>query len=288
VQGAAFSFNMPARQALIAELVGPDDLANALALQNAGLSLNRVAGPAIGGALLSVPAVGATGVFGIMTGLYALVLVLVHRLPATVGRTVRLPRTPASGASQLMAGMTYVASQAHLRRLLLLAFLPLLFGMPYQALMPALAAEVFQVDAGGLGVLLTANGIGALAGSLVLARLGKSRRLGRLQLGSGILFGVALVAFALVGSFLPALGFVALAGGASAIYSASNSTLLMSQTPPDYHGRVMGVYFMTFAAMPLSSLPAAWVADQIGLPATIAASGAISAAVVALAAGRFR
>ena len=282
VQGTAFSFNMPARQALIAELVGPDDLANALALQNAGLSLNRVAGPAIGGALLTLPAVGATGVFAVMAGLYGIVLVLVRRLPATAGRTGIRPRTPARGARQLVAGLTYVAAQPRLRRLLVLAFLPLLFGMPYQALMPAVAAEVFRVDAAGLGALLTANGVGALAGSLVLAGMGRAARLGRLQLGAGLLFGAALVAFALVGSFLPALGCVALAGGGSAVYSAANSTLLMSQTPPEYHGRVMGVYFMTFAAMPLSSLPAAWVADQVGLPATLAGCGALSAVVVAL------
>ena len=111
---------------------------------------------------------------------------------------------------------------------------------------------------------------------------GVAARLSRLQYVSGILFGVALMGFALVGAFVPALALVAVVGGASAAYSAVNSSLLMGQTPAEYHGRVMGVYMMTFAAMPLSSLPAAWVAEQVGLPATLAVCGALSALVVAL------
>ena len=75
---------------------------------------------------------------------------------------------------------------------------------------------------------------------------------------------------------------MAVVGGASAAYSAVNNSLLMGQTPAEYHGRVMGVYMMTFAAMPLSSLPAAWVAEQVGLPATLAVCGVLSALVVAL------
>lgn len=289
IQGSAFAFNIPARQALIAELVGPADLANALALYNAGLNFNRVAGPAIGGALLTVPAVGAGGVFALMAVLYLVVLAMLQRLPATAVRHTERVLAPASALRRLSAGMRYVLERSSLRRLMLLAFLPLLFGMPYQSLMPAVAAQVFAVDAAGLGALLTANGLGALGGSLFLAAVGGGvARLGRLQIGAGLVFGGGLVAFALSGAFGPALVLVALVGGASAVYTAANNTLLMSQTPAEYHGRVMGVYMMTFAAMPLSSLPAAWVADRVGLPATLAASGALSALVVAAVGWRSR
>ena len=297
VQGISFSFNMPARQALIAEVAGRENLANALALQNAGLSFNRVAGPAIGGALLSLPAIGATGVFATMASLYALVLLLLRRLPKSVGQAPGASRSSGMddglavrtrGPAQFVDGFRYVISRPPLRRLLLLAFLPLLFGMPYQALMPAVAATVFRVDAAGLGALLTANGVGALVGSLALARLGNPARLATLQFVTGVLFGGALVAFALAGAFLPALACIAIVGGAAAVYSAVNNTLLMSETPPEFHGRVMGVYFMTFAAMPLSSLPAAWAAERLGLPTTLVLSGVLSSAVVALGAVRFR
>lgn len=278
MQGVAFAFNIPARQALIAELVPPEDLANAVALYNAGVNFNRVAGPAAAGALLTVPAIGATGVFAIMAALYGVVLVALIRLPpsAVPERTVVESRI-----ARLTSGFRYVAGEPHLRRLMLLAFLPPFFGTSYQALMPAVAAEVFRVDAAGLGVLLTSNGLGALAGSLVVAGLGSAvAMLSRSQLVSGVSFGAALMAFALTPSFSVALPLLALAGATSAAYASINNTLLMAQTPPSFHGRVMGVYMMSFAAMPIASLPAARIADAIGLPPTLVISGALAALTV--------
>jgi hypothetical protein len=164
---------------------------------------------------------------------------------------------------------------------MLLAFLPVLFGTPYQALMPAVAASIHGVDAGALGVLMTANGLGALAGSLGLAALGGRADLARLQRITGLLMGGGLVAFALCGAFAAAIALVALVGGAWAAYASVNNTLLLGVTPPNYLGRVMGVYMLTYAAMSLSSLPAAWVADAIGLPAALTLCGAITAGSVA-------
>ena len=280
IQGTAFAFNIPARQALIAELVPPADLANAVALYNAGVNFNRVAGPAIAGVLLTIPALGATGVFGLMAALYAVVIVALLRLPTSVV-TLDPARAAESRFTRLSAGMRYVSAHPELKRLMLLAFLPLLFGMPYQALMPAVAAEVFHVDAAGLGLLLTANGLGALAGSIVIAGVdGGTGTMARVQLVAGVVFGAGLLALGFTPIFGLALPLLALIGGASAAYTSINNTLLMSHTPPEYHGRVMGVYMMTFAAMPLSSLPAARVAEAIGLPFTLILSGALVAVAV--------
>ncbi|HEV2123168.1 MAG TPA: MFS transporter [Chloroflexota bacterium] len=293
LQGTAFAFNMPARQALMAELVGPRDLGNAIALSNAGLNLNRILGPAFAGVLLSIPAIGAGGVFALMAALYVVVSIALLRLPTTTIAARPDARQARSSGRQLIAGLQYVLSQPQLRRLLLLAFLPVLFGMPYQSLMPATAARVFGVDAAGLGALLSANGVGALLGSLVVAAVsgaeGTAVRLRRLQLFSGLLMGIAVVAFGLIGLFLPALVLVALAGAAASAYTAVNNTLLMHGAEPQYHGRVMSVYMMAFASMPLSALPAAWAADHLGLPITLVASGVICATLVAaLASGGAR
>jgi hypothetical protein len=182
-----------------------------------------------------------------------------------------------------------VLDRPALRRLLLLAALPVLLGMPYQSLMPATAARVFGVEASGLGALLSANGIGALIGSLVVAaRTGSmlsgdgATRLRALQRASGVLLGGAVAAFGLVGHFWPALALVAIAGGAAAAYTAVNNTLLMHEAEREFHGRVMSVYMMAFSMMPLSAVPAAWVADRLGLPLTLAACGIGCAAIVAL------
>jgi MFS family permease len=280
IQGTAFAFNIPARQALIAELVPPEDLANAVAMYNAGINFNRVAGPAAAGALLTIPALGATGVFSIMAALYCVVLAMLVRLPAT-SLARRIQPAGETRLTRLTAGVRYVAASPPLRQLMLLAFLPLLLGMPYQALMPAVAAEVFHVEAAGLGVLLTASGLGALAGSIVVAGIhGGPVTMARVQLITGLIFGIGLVVFGLNSSFGVALPILAIVGGASAAYTSINNTLLMSYTPPEYHGRVMGVYMMTFAAMPLSSLPAARVADALGLPITLILSGTLAALAV--------
>jgi MFS family permease len=275
IQGTAFAFNIPARQALIAEQVPPADLANAVALYNAGVNFNRVAGPAIAGVLLTIPALGATGVFALMAILYVVVLVALLRLPSTKV-TLDPARAAGSRFTRLSAGMRYVSAHPALRRLMLLAFLPLLFGMPYQALMPAIAAEVFHVDAAGLGALLTANGLGALGGSIFIAGVNSAPgAMARVQLVAGIVFGIGLLALGVTPIFGVALPLLALIGGASAAYTSINNTLLMSHTPPEYHGRVMGVYMMTFAAMPFSSLPSARLAEVIGLPSTLILSGAL-------------
>ena len=289
LQGAAFAVNMPARQALIAELVPAEDLANAIALSNAGLNLNRILGPALAGVLLSIPAVGPVGVFLLMALLYAVVFVALLRLP----KPVRVGRAPRMGRGSALVGMRYVFENPALRRLMAMAALPVLFGMPYQSLMPATADRVFGVGAAGLGTLLAANGVGALGGSLLVAARTGSRsgaaerqngieRLRRLQLTAGVVLGGAVVAFGLNGQFLLALPLVALAGGASAAYSSVNSTLLMQGAEREYHGRVMSVYMMAFSAMPLSSVPAAWVADHVGLPLTLTVCGLTCATIVAL------
>jgi MFS family permease len=286
LQGAAFAFNIPARQALIAELVPPAALANAVATHNAGQNLNRIVGPAVAGALLAAPAVGPVGVFALMAALYVVVLLLLVRLPPTAVRRSGSAAPPEPLLRRLGAGFAIVAARPDLRRLMLLAFVPLLLGMPYQGLLPAVAAQFFGAGAAGLGALSAAGGVGALAGSLLVVRFGRGPRLHRFQLVSGVLFGIALAAFALVGRFVPALGLLALVGGASAAYTSVNNTLLMHHTPTAYHGRVMGVYMMSFAAMPLSALPAAWVAERAGLAPTLVACGLLASAAVVVLGGR--
>ena len=285
VQGMAFAFNMPSRQAYIAELVPPADLPNAIAMNNAGLNFNRVLGPAVAGVLLSWPGVGPLGVFVLMAALYGVVIVALIWMPEP---PIVVPRGRARGG--VLDGLRYVMGNPTLRRLMFMAALPTLFGMPYQTLMPATADRVFGVDAAGLGALLTANGVGALVGSIVIAGLTRhggvpgsgAGRLRRVQLVAGTLLGVAVTTFGLVGHFLPALAIVAVAGGASATYMAVNTTLLIQRADRAFHGRVMSVYMMAFAALPLGSVPAAWIADQVGLPVTIAVSGVACAASVLL------
>ena len=288
VQGVAFAFNMPARQAYVAELVGRPLLRNAVALSNAGMNFNRVVGPSVAGALLAVPAIGVGGVFAAMTLMYALVVLSLLRLPERVaGAAETSPSAPAadrprraSGWADLLEGLGYIRSSPTLLTLFAMGFLALFFGMPFQTLMPVFAERVYGVGAAGLGMLMAAVGVGALGGSLLVATISSSPFATRLQIGFGVGFGLALVGFGLAPSFAVAVVMLALVGMLSSAYSSLNNTLVMGNTPPNLYGRVMSVHLMTFATMPLGAFPMAWLADHVGGRPVVIGDGLIVAAAV--------
>jgi predicted MFS family arabinose efflux permease len=154
--------------------------------------------------------------------------------------------------------------------------------MPYQSLMPVFAKDVFNVGPGGLGLLLTVNGIGALAGSLTVASMTTFQRRGFLQLALGVLFGAGLAVFAFGESFPLALAALLVVGIASAGFQSLNTTLVMDNCDHAYHGRVMSVYMLTFSAMPLAVIPFGILADRIGAPVTVGAASIALIAVMAL------
>src|SRR5690606_17790055 len=114
IQGTAFAFNMPTRQAFVAEIVSPTRLMNAVALNNAGMNMSRVVGPALAGTLIAVPMIGAGGIFALMAAMYIVVLLMLFQLPP--GRPARAPR--GGGLAELKAGLRYVGQRPTLRMLL--------------------------------------------------------------------------------------------------------------------------------------------------------------------------
>jgi MFS family permease len=275
VQGTSFAFNMPARQAYIAEVVPRDMLMNAVALNNAGMSMSRIAGPAMAGLLISIPAIGSGGVFLFMGAMYAIAVTALFWAP-----TGEAHPSKRSGIQQLTDGLRYVKSHPVLRLLLGLALAPIVLGMPYVQIMPVFAEDVFEVGASGLGTLMALNGVGALIGSLIIASSGNVRRRGMLQLALGVTFGVSLAIFAFSTSYILALAAILVVGGAGSAYMTLNNTLLIMNAGPEYHGRVMSLGMMSFSMMPLGSVPVSWVVDQVGAPLTIGVSGVALAVVV--------
>lgn len=160
--------------------------------------------------------------------------------------------------------------------LLALGFIPIILGFPYQTLLPVFAGEkVWNVGGGGLGLMSSATGAGALIGALVVASLTNVRRRGQLQLATGALFGVSLLGLGLAPSFIFALFSLMIVGFAGSTYQSLNSTLIMASTDPDYYGRVMSVNQIGFSLMPIASLPTGAIADQIGAPQTVAGAGVL-------------
>jgi len=270
-QGTIFSFNMPTRQAFLADLVGPPEMMNAVALNNAGMNVTRIFGPALAGLLISVPFVGLSNVFFFMAACYLLpVLTLLQIRP----RYAAGERTKAPMLQEFTGGLRYIFRHEVLGMLLLLGLVPIILGFPYQMLLPVFASdEVLNVGARGLGMMSAFTGVGALAGALVVATATGMRRRGRLQLAAGAAFGVSLFAFGMSPSFTLALLTLAAVGFSGSVYQSLNSTLIMTSSEPAYYGRVMSVNMMGFSLMPIAALPMGIIADRLGAPHTVAICG---------------
>jgi MFS family permease len=267
--GFILSFSLPARQAIIPQLVEKQQIMNAVALGSGAMNSTRIFAPALGGVLVGI--VGIDGVYYLMVVCYLVSVVFMLMVPP-LGKPDWAPNTTVGSA--IGEGMRYVRGSPILLLLLALAFVPMVFGMPYQMLMPIFALDVLDVGRSGLGYLLSMAGIGALASSIVVASLGDFRHKGLLLLGGSTLFGVFLILFAESTSYTLSLFFMLGAGAASAAYMASNNTLLHINADDNMRGRVMGLYMMTVGLIPLGTLGAAAIAESVGAPFAMVVGGA--------------
>ena len=270
-RGMMLSFNQPARQSLISELVPPVDLMNAVALNSATLNLTRVLGPAIGGGLIA--SVGVAGAFYVngVSFLAVLLGLALMRFPE------RLRRVHRSMLSDLLGGMRYLGRQRHLRALVLLALLPMVFGMPYMTMLTVFASDVLEVGGSGLGLLTACSGVGAVCGALAVASLSQTgRRLG-LMLTGLVAFGLTLLGF----SLSPWLWFSALmllgVGASQQLYMSLNNTLIQEYVDEEYRGRILSTLFLNRGMVPLGTMLAGFGTGLFGVQVTM---GGMAAALV--------
>ncbi|MCP4755475.1 MAG: MFS transporter [Proteobacteria bacterium] len=270
LSGVFLAFYLPARQAFISDLVEPEALLNAVAMNSMAMNITRVASPALAGVLLKM--IGIPGVYWIVS--ISAALVIVTLIMITPGEAVP-SRKDRPLLTDVKEGVLYVFDNRIILVLMLLAFIPFMTAMSFQMLMPVFAKSVFHAGETGLGLLMSAIGLGALTGSAMLASAGDVQRKGMLTLLTGFTFGFFLIAFGATGSLYPAFFFLFLVGGGSSAYMTLNMTLVMSNTPEKMVGRVMSIYMMTFGLMPLGTLPAGAIAEAIGAQATVAGSGVL-------------
>lgn len=281
VQGTALSFNMPARQSLAMQLVGPGLARSAASLYSAVPNFCRVVGPSIAGLLLTIPGVGIGGTYLFIALMYGMVLLAILGLP-------RLAAPPSDGRGlrsvweSLAEGFSYILRSPIHRALMGAPMFLLILGLPLIQIMPVFSENVFHVGATGLGILLSANGVGALIGAVGAAALAGYGRLGLMQIVFGVLFGLSIVGFALAPSMLVATAMIGVCGFAQGVFWSLNGTLLMGNTEPRLYGRVLSIYMMTFSVTPIASLPIAWVTDHAGPTLTVGVAGALVTAGMAI------
>jgi len=269
--GVVNAFDIPARQSFVVEMVGRDDLVNAIALNSSVFNGARTIGPAVAGILVAKIGEGWCFFANGTSFLAVLVALLAMRLP---GRAA-VARPRGSAVAELAEGLRFVAGNRPVRALLLLLGLVSLTGMPFAVLMPVFAEKILGGGARGLGILLGASGIGALAGAMSLAGRDGVRGLGSWVAAGAIGLGGALVAFSLSRSFWLSAALLVPVGFSMMLEMASSNTLLQSMVPDALRGRVMAAYAMMFMGMaPIGALAAGLLAEAIGAPRTVALGGA--------------
>lgn len=276
-QGIVFPFTMPTRNALIPQLVGDDNLPNALAMDSAGRNLNRVLAPSLAGVLI---AWNPTVAFYSVAALYLFSTLTLLGLPS-----VKATVDAGHNVMQQMAfGFRYIIDRRRLLILIGMAFIAVILGMPFQQMLPVFQAAVLNVGPEKLGFMYTAVGVGALVGSLAIAWRSDDPRRQRYQLIAGICFGAFLIPFALSKNLNFSLLMLVFVGFCSEVFMTINRMIVLLNTDAHLYGRVMGTYAMTFSLMPIATLPMGALVDSIGAPRTVAGAGFLLAiAILALA-----
>jgi MFS family permease len=266
--GVVNAFDIPGRQSFLVDMVGKEDLMNAIALNSSMFNGARVIGPAIAGILVSK--IGEGWCFGANAISYiavivGLLLMKVHSAPRTSNH---------SPLEDIVEGFRWVNQTKIIRALLLLIGLVSLVGMPYTVLMPIFADKILHGGARGLGILMGATGVGALLGALTLAAKTGVKGLGRWIAITCAGLGVSLCLFAFSTSFWLSAAFLLPAGYSMMLQMACSNTLIQTMVPDQLRGRVMSVYSMMFMGMaPFGAFFGGALAHRIGAPITVAAGG---------------
>jgi MFS family permease len=280
--GVVNAFDIPSRQAFVADLVGREDLVNAIALNSSMINGARLVGPAAAGLLVAT--IGEGWCFFVNGVSYIAVIAGLWRMRVARREASAEPRR--SPVRRVVEGFSFVGRTGPIRALIILLGLMSLFGLPYTVLMPVFADRVLGVGAGGLGVLLGAAGVGALGAALLLLARRGVRGMGRWVALSSAGFGASLILFSQLRDFRLAVGVLVFVGFSMIIQIASSNTLVQAMAPDALRGRVMAVYSMMFMGMaPIGALAAGWMAERVGAADTVALGGAgciVSALVFSL------
>ncbi len=274
VQGVINSFDTPARQAFVSEMVEDRrDLPNAIALNSSMVNGSRIIGPSIGGLLIA--GVGEGWCFAVDSLSY--VAVIASLLAMRVKPRQRHEAAEMHLLDELHHGWKYVLQSVPIRSALTLVAIVSLAGTPYTVLMPAIAAQTLNGGPNTLGILMTATGVGALSGALYLASRESVVGLGRIIMYATFAFACGLMAFSLTTSLWLACVFLAISGAGFMVHLASTNTILQTIVEERLRGRVMSFYTMAFfGTVPIGSLIGGLVADRVGASMTVGLSGIVT------------
>ncbi len=276
MMGCALPLIMPARSAIVVNIVGKKALGPAMALNMAGVNVTRVLGPAMTGFL--IPVIEVRGVYAMNISLYAiglLMMAVVQRMPPPHNAN------PDSVMHNLFEGFRYVGRNRLVLMLLIFGLVPMFLAMPFQTLLVVFSEEVWHVGPRGLGILHASSGIGAVVGSIWIATRSSGAGRQRMMIISVMLFGTFLAIFCASPWFGPAVFLVFLANIFASTFSTLNNVAIQLVIPDVVRGRISSFLMMSVSVPLLGNLPVAALAQEFGAPMAVggAAVGAVFAAL---------
>ena len=287
IGGLLGAFEIPARQSLVIELVGRDDLQGAIALNSSGFNLARVVGPAI--AAIVIAKLGLAWCFALNALSFVTVLVGLFMIRLPEGADAPAGDGALSGMAALREGVQYVRETRVVRGLLGLIGIYAVLGGPYLTLMPVIARDQLGLQAGGYGALLSSVGVGGVLGALALAAISSRPGRGRLLLRSAFGFSACLIVFALTRTVAWAIAVLTVTGFLMIIVNAVANGLLQTIVPDRLRGRMMAAY--SFLVVGLSQVIGAFgagaVAHAFGSDWAVGSAAALMLAATLVARARY-
>jgi MFS family permease len=269
--GVVNSFDVPGRQSFFVELVGKDDLMNAIALNSSAFNVTRILGPTAAGLLIGLVGVGACFLLDGFSFMAVIAALFAIRVPP-----YQRPATTPSAWTHIREGLQYVTADRRITALVINIAVLSVFGYPFLVLLPVVARNVLGKGAIEFGWMSSAVGAGALTGALLLAAFARQLPKGRVLRGASLLFGIVLMLFARSRSLAMALLVLVCLGFVMITNTATTNTLLQTLAPDHMRGRVMSVYTLAFVGMgPIGAFQAGYFADRFGAPAALTGGAAV-------------
>ena len=278
--GCYFATDLPVRRTMLGEIAGAERVGPAMALDSANNNATRMVGPLIGGTVYQ--ALGLDAAFIVSAVLYAVAFVLILPLDYA-GLAQSTFRSGVGFLASLAEGLRYVRRERQVMGTLAVTVIANMFGFPYAAMVPVVGRDVLALKASWIGALMSAEGLGAFLGAILLAGLARPPLYMTIYRTGTLLFMTCLLAFSLSSWFALSWPLLFVAGLGVAGFSAMQSTIIFRSAPPELRSRIMGVLAMCIGAGPIGTLHLGLMADLLGVQnavTLIAVEGLVALALV--------
>ena len=272
--GSLNAFSQPALRSLWPHLINRGEFLSAAALTSSVWGGANIIGPALGGMILSI---AGGDIFGAGVSFY--IVFVAYLIMAWIMLQIRMPfitrATDGNILQSILRGMKYIVSHRTIGFIIVISYFNGYFGLSFMLLMPVFAKDILGVGPSGLGVLVSASGVGGLIGTIALASLGDSAPRWALMLWGSLLLGITVVAFALSSWFALSVILVGLAGAMTSVYNVSVMTTMQMLLPDEFRGRVTAIRGLSWSLMPLGSLQAGALATLVSPRFAVAFGGCV-------------